>query len=146
MEFNMQIEIERAIKMKELKIDNIVTPNIINIGQKDRLAEISTGLNQIKLLEKEIQNKWSPKELRKDIWALTLILIGIMTVAVLWCIRKSYARVKKGKGKKTDNNVFTLIQGARVDDGIEEIPDEMEDVASTSEPKVKKQVRFKWHP
>lgn len=56
---------KRMTKHKEFRIDHIVTPNIIGLGQKDKLQEISLSLNKIKMMESAIDNKWAPKNLKK---------------------------------------------------------------------------------
>lgn len=45
-QFNIEKTMKNVRKSKEFKINNVITPNIINLGQKEKLEEISLSLKK----------------------------------------------------------------------------------------------------
>lgn len=95
-EFN--ITLGRALELEDFRLESIVMPNIVNLGQKEKLKSISTGIDRVKLMENELRNQWTPSKMRNDIWkiaTITLIVIIVVGIMILWFIVRRIGKFRK---------------------------------------------------
>lgn len=103
-------------------------------------------------MEDEIENEWSPKDLKREIGILTIFIIIIATLVTgamiikTWKKTKSFKPIGKILKRKTYRKapqVDTVIELEDIEE--ERIENENEDGAEQGG-KVEKRVRFNWKP
>lgn len=156
MRIDINETLERALKLDEFQIENIITPNIVNLGQKEKLQDISMGIDRVRILENELRNQWTPSKMKGDIWKIATailivaVLVGIIIAGITIKKLKKIGRVRKARRIERGENVSnTHIPEEKIDDDIEAI--ELQEVDENTESvvvgeKEKKKVSFNWHP
>lgn len=82
--FNFNNTVSQFLNVEKFSMKNVIHPNIVNFGQKEKLQAISMGLNEIKALEESLQFAYSPAEVRnRMIWLSILILIIAVAVSTI---------------------------------------------------------------
>lgn len=104
LKMDMSETLNRALQLEEFHIENIVTPNIINLGQKDKLQSISVGIDRVRFLESELRNQWALRRIRSDIWKISagmLVVAIIVSCIVAWLVIRKIRKSRViGKGKQ----------------------------------------------
>lgn len=116
--FDFNKTLNEALELDDFKLENIVMPNIINLGQKEKLNSISTGLKQVRLMENELRNQWSPGKLRNDIWKITTIILVIMVIIGSMLTWFTIRRVRKFH-KVRRNRAGKIMNKVGLDEAIE---------------------------
>lgn len=150
----MNETLDRALKLGDFHIENIMTPNIVNLGQKDRLQAISTGIDRVRFMENELKNQWSPKTIRRDIWRISgviLVVVIILGMVVMWLTVRKVRKVNRIRNTRTKGAAMELkkVEGSDIEGGedVEETLEEGvrgEGVSSIAQ--IKRKVGLKWHP
>lgn len=152
---DMNETLNKALQLEEFHIENIVTPNIINLGQKNKLQSISMGIDRVRFLESELRNQWSPEKNRRDIWKITagmLIVVLIIGVLGVWLTVKKMKKFNKTKKLKknrihnNETNTSTHVSGTLVDQIIVEETEEEIELEKNEKPEEFKRKGYKWHP
>lgn len=82
--FNFNNTVSQFLNVEKFSMKNVIYPNIVNFGQKEKLQAISMGLNEIKAMEESLQFTYSPTEVRnRMIWLSILILVIAVTVSTM---------------------------------------------------------------
>lgn len=90
--FNFRNTVQEFLKMEKFTMINIINPNIVNFGQKEKLQEISMSLDEIKAMEDSLQYSYTPTEIKHRMGWLSICMIltatGILIVLGKYVIFK----------------------------------------------------------
>lgn len=114
--------LNHALLLEEFHIENIITPNIINLEQREKLQSIiSMGIDRVKFLENELKNQWSSAKIRKDIWKISTGMFIIMMAVVIigsWIVFRRFQKFRESRrGSCSDIETGnTHLDGTKVDE------------------------------
>lgn len=107
--FNLKERVQQFLNTDKFTMKNVIHPNIVNFGQKEKLQAISMGLNEIKTMEDSLQFTYSPTEVRnRMIWLSIFILIiavAVSTMVARFTFRKTKNLRRDHKLKKLHQKI-----------------------------------------
>lgn len=101
--------LEKAMKLDNFHIKEVSLPSVVSLGQKEKLQMISVGVDEIKMMENELRDTWTPQMIRNSIWKiLSAILLVILIFGVLigWLIVQKLKKLKKDKKLSMQNRAI----------------------------------------
>jgi flagellar basal body-associated protein FliL len=101
-------------KIEKFDLKPIVHPNIVNFGQKEKLVEMSLSLNEIKRMENELQNFYTPADVKNRIGWIAIIISLLITLVILVYCRYGYKKIGKTSRKLQEGREPELIKGPTI--------------------------------
>lgn len=89
---NISNDVIEMLKFPEINIPNVNIPNIIGYGEKRRLENKSRAFDELKTLEKSLQEQTTPVHFKKDISKLSMFSFTMLLFILFLILRMCYKK------------------------------------------------------
>lgn len=96
---DMNETVRGFLETDKFKLTEIVHPSIINFGQTNKLQDISMGLNEIRELQDELKNSYTPPTIKQHLNLFTITTIIFTLIVTGWTIKIIVAHIRKWRNK-----------------------------------------------
>lgn len=79
----------------------------MEIGESEKLTEISIGLDELKKMEENLSKKISPTALKQDISGIILILSGVTIFLLVIVLKYCFRKYQKLRSRRVDRQEMT---------------------------------------
>lgn len=109
---NISEDVIKMIKIPEISIPTINIPNIIGYGEKQRLEKISRAFEELKSLEKSLQDETTPSLLKRSVSIQSFILYAMALITICISVKLIYRHYLKIRRRNQNANTTIYISKA----------------------------------